>query len=94
MAQRINRYLRVGLQPGMFGNEYTVVLQIHGRKLFSTIAKDHVRVDREPAGSVDGEGLIGVSVVESVGDDAVVDLPSPAFTSEPRLRVPVTSLVE
>lgn len=94
MAHRLNRFLRVGLQPGIFGNEYTVVLSVYGREVFSTISKDHVRVSREPSGNGDGEGLIGVSVVESVGDEAVVDLPSPAFTSEPRLRVPLDSLVE
>ena len=94
MAHRPNRFLRVVLQPGIFGNEYTVVLNIYGREISSTVPKDQVRVKRQPMAGTDGEGLLGVSVVESTGDEAVVDLPTAAFTSDPRLRVPVDALME
>jgi hypothetical protein len=94
MANRMNRYLRVGLQPGIFGSEYTVVLNVHGREIFSTVPKTYVRVSREPSNGNDGEGLLGVSLVQSDGPDAIVDLPTEAFTSEPRLRVPANALME
>lgn len=89
-----DRFLRVELQPGLFRNEYTVILSVQGRTISSLIPKDHVRVKREPSQTMAGEGLLGVRILDQRSGEALVDLPSPAFTSEPRVRIPVSDLIE
>jgi hypothetical protein len=91
---RIGRFLRVRLQPGIFGNEYTAILEVRGREVSSVIPKDHVRVVEEPSADAGGIGFLGVQVVDRSGDEVIVALPSPAFTSDPRIRVPVGDLVD
>lgn len=85
-------FLRCSVGPGMFDDEYTVSLTIEGKEVFSTVGKENVSVERHPDGDTPGMGWLRVRVVERMQDMALVDLPQPAFTSVPRLKVPLGEL--
>ena len=88
------RLLNVTLKPGMFRNEYNVTLIVHGREISAVVDKESVIVITPPSDQTPGRGRLRVRVVEvDQTGEALVDLPRPAFTSEPRLRVPERDLV-
>jgi hypothetical protein len=87
-----DRYLQAELYPGMFGNEYTAILVVDGRRISCVVPKEHVRVANEPSAENPGSGLLAVQILQESESEALVDLRSPAFTSEPRFRVPVGDL--
>jgi hypothetical protein len=91
--RRLNRYLRVELLPGIFRNEYTAIARVGGREVSSVVPRDQVKVDQEPSEGRPGSGLLGVQVVRESPSEALIDLPTPAFTSEPRLTVSLGDLV-
>ncbi len=81
-------YLECSIAPGMFSNEYEVVLSLEGRKIAAVVGKENVEVVLQPLEGKPGTGWLRVRILDLTKDIALVDLPRPAFTSEPRLKVP------
>ena len=81
------RFLRVQLEPGMFDNEFTIILSTEGREISSVVPKENVKIELEPTQQKQGRGLLRVRVVGSTEGRLLVDLPRPSFTSQPRLKV-------
>lgn len=86
-------FLRVRLEPGMFDNEFTIILSTEGREVSSVVSKENVTIESEPTEQKQGRGLLRVRVVRSTEGVSLVDLPRPSFTSQPRLRVSDRDLV-
>ena len=80
--------LPVRIQRGMFENEYTITLNVHSRHLTAVVNKESVIVSTPPTDEAPGEGFVRVRVLGVDDGSALVDLPRPAFTSTPRLKVP------
>jgi hypothetical protein len=86
-------FLRVKLEPGMFDNEYTIILSTEGREISSVVGKESVRTEQEPTELRQGRGLLRVRVIGSAEGKTLIDLPRPSFTSQPRLRISERDLV-
>lgn len=85
-------FLECSVGPGMFDNECSITLKVGGRRVASVVEKENVKVERQPAGDEPGMGWLRVRIVDLTRDVALVDLPQPALTSEPRLKVPASVL--
>lgn len=81
-------FLECTVAPGMFINEYEVILDLEGRKISAVVGKENVEVTRQPIEGKPGNGWLRVRILDLTAELALVDLPRPAFTSEPRLKVP------
>lgn len=81
-------YLECSVGPGMFNSEYEILLDLEGRKIAAVVGKETVELTRPPVEGRPGAGWLRVRILDLAGDIALVDLPRPAFTSEPRLKVP------
>lgn len=86
-------FLRVKLEPGMFDNEVTIILNNEGREVSSVVSKENVKIEVEPTTQRQGSGLLRVRIVGSAAGRYLVDLPRPSFTSRPRLNVSDRDLV-
>ena len=85
--------IRCLVSTGMFSTERGVSIHLpDGRNIEAFVDRRHVIVVKEPTPGRQVEGHLKVNVVERQKKTVIVDLPEPAITVGPRLRIPTDFL--
>ena len=75
-------YIPCQVRNGVFPNEYAAtVIAVNGSTHTTLLAKDSLKIGRQPRGSESGEGLLPVYVVDSAGKHVLVGLPGEVVNS-------------